>query len=198
MKALFITFWITSVTAGSAWLWNYELTRGRKGEAPPRWQSSSQLVLDDNRHNLLVSLHPHCPCSRATVEELSRILAHTGERMKVHALLFAPENAAEEWFESALVDRLRQLPHTTISRDVEGRHAAARGALTSGDAQLYGPDETLLFHGGVTVARGHAGDSAGSAAVIAAVNKGLPAEVRNPVKTPVYGCQLQGAKERVP
>lgn len=197
MKVVFITLWILSVTAGSAWLWSYELTAGRKGDAPLRWESSPQLVLDGNRHNLVISLHPHCPCSRATVEELSRILAHTGARLKVHALLFAPEDAAPEWFESALVDRLLKLPHTAISTDVAGRHAAARGALTSGDAQLYAPDETLIFHGGVTIARGHAGDSPGSAAVIAAVNNSVPEE-RAAVKTPVYGCQLHGAKERAP
>jgi hypothetical protein len=52
---------------------------------------------------------------------------------------------------------------------------------------LYLPTGELAFHGGVTVGRGHAGESPGRTAIEAIVtNSGVPATT-----TPVYGCSLE-------
>jgi hypothetical protein len=59
-------------------------------------------------------------------------------------------------------------------------------AETSGDALLYDEHGRLLFSGGITVARGHAGDNAGLGAIEALVRGDT--NVRR--QTPVFGCAL--------
>jgi hypothetical protein len=81
-----------------------------------------------------------------------------------------------------------RLPDVTILRDDEGREAQRFGSATSGQTYAYAPDGTLAFSGGITGARGHAGDNAGRASLV---------EVLNDQRTrarglSVYGCPLFG------
>jgi hypothetical protein len=70
--------------------------------------------------------------------------------------------------------------------DEGGAEARRFGATTSGHAVLYSPDGRLLFRGGLTGARGHAGDNANLDA-LAAVLDGAPSPHIN---VPVFGCPL--------
>jgi hypothetical protein len=45
----------------------------------------------------------------------------------------------------------------------------------------------LLFSGGITPARGHEGDSAGSDAIVELVKGRIPSNV---IREPVFGCTL--------
>jgi len=189
MKPLLIATWTIVVVAGLSVLGSYQGQRGRTGQAPLAYPSNASFIPAHNQFNLILSLHPHCPCSSATVEELSKILAHTGASMRVHILMFAPAGADANWTQTSLSDMAGRLPNTEIAVDVDGKQAKRLGALTSGDTQLYAPapDGRLLFHGGITSARGHAGDNAGADAIIAFVN-GAPARTS---ETPVFGCEIQ-------
>ena len=51
---------------------------------------------------------------------------------------------------------------------------------------LYDAGGQLRFSGGITPARGHAGDNAGRSAIVALVESASSA----PVETPVFGCSL--------
>jgi hypothetical protein len=51
---------------------------------------------------------------------------------------------------------------------------------------MYDRDGRLLFQGGITISRGHAGDNPGRSALVALLNHELVSEV----ETPVYGCSL--------
>src|SRR4051794_743764 len=50
----------------------YSQTPGSKGVAPALWPTSSSLQIDSTRLNLIMFLHPHCPCSRNSVDELEK------------------------------------------------------------------------------------------------------------------------------
>ncbi len=90
------------------------------------------------------------------------------------------------------IERLaRSLPNVEIVLDPEGIVAKRFRVRTSGHVLLYGAGERLLFSGGITDVRGHAGASAGGQAVLAA----LRGEVSERRTTPVYGCSLFGATE---
>jgi len=78
------------------------------------------------------------------------------------------------------------------------RHRAARrrwaeakrfGAETSGQTLLYDERGTLAFSGGITGSRGHAGDNAGRASLLALINRS-DADRRG---SSVFGCPLFSA-----
>jgi hypothetical protein len=58
--------------------------------------------------------------------------------------------------------------------------------VTSGQTFLYDARGTLLFSGGITGARGHAGDNAGRASIVALLNRAGAATT----STNVFGCSL--------
>src|SRR5262249_1932415 len=53
----------------------YETRPGCAADPPPDWPDRSRLRCDPDRPTLLMFLHPHCPCSRASLEELTVLLA---------------------------------------------------------------------------------------------------------------------------
>jgi hypothetical protein len=71
-------------------------------------------------------------------------------------------------------------------RDDGGAEASLFHAATSGQTALYDAAGNLLFSGGITRARGHAGDNAGLTAVVSLLTSG-ETEERG---TPVFGCPL--------
>lgn len=186
MKPFLVTMWALLVVGGFTALLNYQARPGAKETAPARWQLHTNFSLDQKKFNLIVSLHPQCPCSAATVEELNAILAQTASLMHVQILLFVPAGANPDWARTSLAAGAARLPNTTVTPDVDGVYAAAIGARTSGDSQLFDPDGRLIFHGGITALRGHAGDNAGADAIIARVVKGEASLA----ETPVFGCAI--------
>src|SRR5688500_4480825 len=82
-----IALWAISVAGGSALLWRYEALPGPGADAPRHWPAGSRTAADGRRHTLVLLLHPHCPCSRATVRELALVMAAaTPGRLKAHVL----------------------------------------------------------------------------------------------------------------
>jgi hypothetical protein len=136
---------------------------------------------------LVVALHPKCPCSRATVREVSSIAAACGDRLRVVALLVLPPGAPDDWGGTPLADAARAIPGAVVRLVPAGGAARGFGALTSGHAALYSPAGRLMFTGGMTASRGHGGGGAGARAVLAAVlDGGAPAIAA----APVFGCPL--------
>jgi hypothetical protein len=107
----------------------------------------------------------------------------------VQVLFFQPTGAESNWAKSDLWRHAEVLPHATVRADEAGLEAALFGATTSGHALLFAPDGRLLFSGGLTSARGHAGPSAGGDALAMILRHQLPAVT----ETPVFGCPLANA-----
>jgi hypothetical protein len=68
--------------------------------------------------------------------------------------------------------------------DVGGTEHRRFGARVSGEVYLFQTDGQLVFHGGITAGRGHAGDNLGRSAVESFLREG----VLPPETTPVFGC----------
>jgi hypothetical protein len=82
--------------------------------------------------------------------------------------------------------RAAAIPGVIALRDRDGAKAKSFGAETSGDVIAYGNDGRLLFHGGLTAARGHEGDSFGRQRLLAV----LRGETPDRRDSPVFGCNL--------
>jgi hypothetical protein len=135
---------------------------------------------------LVLLMHPQCPCSRASVAELARLLARVGDRVDTHVLVLAPANQTEHWVRSDLWRAAEALPSVRMTMDARGQEARRFGAMTSGQTLLYDGGGRLQFSGGITVSRGHEGDSVGRTALESLI-AGLPAAA---TATPVFGCSL--------
>lgn len=182
-----MTLWVLVVGAGTIFLWGYENAPGAKSSpVPAAFPAGSGIPRDGARPTLLMFAHPHCPCTRASLAELSRLMTVARGRVAVHVLFIKPAGAGGEWVEGDLWAGAAAIPGVRVAADEGGREAARFGAGTSGLTLLYGADGRLLFSGGITAARGHEGDNAGRDALA-----GLLTDDKGEVsETPVFGCQL--------
>jgi hypothetical protein len=79
-----------------------------------------------------------------------------------------------------------EIPGVTVLSDVDGTEARKFGAETSGHTFLFDHLGRLLFSGGITQSRGHAGDNAGESAIVSLANTRTSSQT----KTFVFGCSL--------
>jgi len=165
---------------------DYENASGSSGNAPSQWISGTSIPLDPVRDTLIMFAHPQCPCTRASIGELNRILAQSGDHIAAHVVFFRPADGSADWTNSELRQSAAAIPGVTVQDDTDNSLARKFGAETSGYVLFYNPKGQLLFRGGITGSRGHAGDNAGESAIIS-LALGKPASV---TRTPVFGCSL--------
>lgn len=178
--------WLGLVGLGFGAVLKYENTPGEAGQAPGNWPVASRLKLDAQLPTLIIFAHPRCPCTRATIEELNRLLVQTHDKVSTQVWFFQPEGLAEDWSRSDLWHNAAAIPGLQVRADIGGQAARQFGAETSGLVLLYNPEGQLLFRGGITGGRGHAGNNAGESTVVALL-QGKSAQLQ---QTPVYGCSL--------
>jgi hypothetical protein len=152
--------------------------------APPSWPLADPRVSE--HFSLVMTLHPQCPCSRASLDELQSILARANRPVDVRILFVVPQGAPEDWLDSPTSSLARSIPGAHVVIDTAGQRATLLGATTSGEVFLYTPDGKLCFHGGITDGRGHEGDNPGMICVEDILCDRVPTTAR----TPVYGCEL--------
>jgi len=174
------------IWAAFAFLQKYEATAGRAANSPKVWPAKCEIPFRSGQANLIMVLHPHCPCSRASIEELAQIMTRCQGRLSSHVFFVKPIQCAVGWERTPLWDRAADIPGVTVSCDEAGAEARRFGAATSGQVLLYQSDGTLVFCGGITGARGHEGDNPGRENVIRFLTQGLGERSW----TPVFGCPL--------
>lgn len=180
--------WAAAVAAGFYRWADYDATPGQSG--PPIHDDTP----DGRAFTLVVYVHPHCPCAAATLAEVAEIAGRAKAACRIRVAFVCPPGAPPGWERTALWDRAAALPGVETAVDAGGAEASRAGAATSGHAVLFGPDGAPRFAGGLTRARGQRGESAGRAAVLAALAGDPPPAAR----TAVFGCPLLDPPERPP
>jgi hypothetical protein len=186
IKSILCTLWLLASAGGFLVILNHQNLFGARSATTGHFPLHSQLTLDPNRSTLIMFAHPQCPCSRASVEELNRLLARCEGKVAAHVWFFKPDAFSPDWARADLWKSASRIPGVTVREDRNGAEARLFGATTSGYVLLYDSRGELLFKGGITGSRGHAGDNAGEAA-IASLLMGKDSSLR---ETPVYGCAL--------
>jgi hypothetical protein len=186
--AAMLAIWTPAVGFGIHKLMQYAYTPGRPAVAAPVWPANPWIALAPNRPTLLVFAHPRCPCSRATVGELARIVALHKDGVSVAIFFYAPSTETPGWARTDLWRDASAIPGVRAIQDRDGAAARVFGAFTSGETLLFDKDGRLAFHGGITPARGHAGDSSGRDAILSLL-AGKPAATNS---SPVFGCSIRG------
>ena len=182
----FAACWMICIVAGLSVLWSWENTPGAAGDAPARWPAGSGLSRAADTPTLILFAHPQCACTRESLGEFAEILARATARPRTYIVFLKPIGFGLDWEKTDLWRAAVKLPGVTVVRDDDGREATRFGVITSGQTVLYDQSGALLFSGGLTGARGHAGDNAGRASLVSLLNQGgtdLSA-------TSVFGCPL--------
>ena len=165
---------------------NYDYAAAAPGTPPEKWPISAQISRTPGLASIVVVAHPHCPCTRATVEELARLMAVLHNKAIATVVFVRPPGFSEDWEKTDLWRDAARIPDVTVLSDVNGMETSLFGAQASGQTMLYDAAGNLRFSGGITASRGHAGDSPGRSAILSIVNTGNSAKFQ----TSVYGCSL--------
>jgi hypothetical protein len=179
---LIATGWVGLLAAGFSGLLKYESAPGANSAGAPAQNAEFS---DGKTFSLVMALHPHCPCSRASVGELEKIYSHAHDQIRITVLAFKPKDEPDSWIKSSTVRELGKM-NARIVVDGDGAVAKELGLATSGQALLYNPEGKLLFNGGITSARAHSGDNLGEDSILQLVHGG-ESTVNS---TPVFGCPI--------
>lgn len=180
------------VAGGFRVLLNYESKPGAVANVPKSWPGS-QVPLATDRMTLVMLAHPHCPCTEASMSELAEIMAHVQGQAVAYVLFARPTDAGADWDDTTLRRTAATIPGVTVVSDTDGVEARRFGAETSGHTLLFAPSGELLFSGGITASRGHAGDNVGQSAIVSLVHH----EPNVQRETFVFGCALPNAGKSV-
>jgi hypothetical protein len=195
MRRSILVLWLGILALGFGYLMRYSGTAGEPAQAQAMWPTASHAPRVSNRYVLVTFGHPRCPCTRATIGELERLVPHFRERVTAMVYFENPNTGTPNWRDEMLWNSVQAIPGVTVSYDEDSREARLFGARTSGQTFLYSPEGQLLFSGGITPERGHMGDSVGRAAILQAIRGDTwPVQA---IQTPVYGCSLK-KPERAP
>lgn len=141
-----------------------------------------------DRTVLLMFVHPRCPCSRASLGELERLMSRAPGTCDVGLVFYKPAHAPDDWVKTGLYTDA-QRAGWQIHIDPDGRLAERFGATTSGHILIYDASGRLCFSGGVTGSRGHWGDNYNESSALSVLKNGWSGASIHPV----YGCPLQSA-----
>ena len=180
-----LSFWCAGLAAGAIALWRYSGTPGEAKPAPSAWPANGLIPRKPGRVTLVMLAHPHCPCTRASLAELERLMARGDADAWV--LFLSPAGTPTKWNETPLWQVAAAIPGVHPMADPEGNVAKIFGAETSGHVLLYDGSGLLRFSGGITAARGHEGPSAGGDAVTEILRGGEPEQSH----ALTFGCALQ-------
>src|SRR2546423_15284646 len=106
---LVLLLWAGLIVAGYAWLLRYNFAAGNTLTAPGRLPPPFGSPGGSRRPQLFIALHPRCPCSRATVAELAKILSRAPNAGDVTVLMYRPADRGESWLQGPLLDECRRM-----------------------------------------------------------------------------------------
>lgn len=186
--------WLAAIGGCLWWQFGYETTPGPSGQSTVR---PVALAAEPGRSQIVMALHPQCPCTRATLAELEVALR---KLPSPDVVLLTATYGDRTWLSSDMCRKARAIPNMRIVEDFQGRLAATLGMHTSGHIVAYNGDGDLVFSGGITFGRGVPGSNDGLAALLAALSLNTNASQGGMVPGykvptyPVFGCSLDNGE----
>lgn len=184
--AALVAVWFTAAIFGIASLHRYSGTPAPVGRSQVRWPVSSQIKPSPRKATFVLFLHPHCPCSRASVAVMNEIVTQFPSAAEYHAVFVRPTGVNDDWAETDLFRKCKSMVGLVTSIDEDGSEAKKFGAKASGQTYIYDADHRLAFSGGITPGRGMEGKGEERTMVESALSKKLS----SPLHSPTFGCAL--------
>jgi hypothetical protein len=187
---MIVTAWGILAGLGMLQLQVYQSKADAAAQAPEEWPKDLGTFRSDGCLSIIVFVHPHCPCSSATLRELERLVARIGENSQATVVFWHPQGVAADWNKGSLWAQAQRIPGVRVIDDRDSALTRRFGVRTSGQALAYDAAGRLKFSGGITAARGHSGDNAGADAVLAIAKM---TDELSRTCSPVFGCSLTEA-----
>ncbi|PQO45433.1 hypothetical protein [Blastopirellula marina] len=183
--------WVIAVVGVLGSMIAYGGMAGAQLPAPKFWPNDTTIARSLDKPTLLVFLHPECPCSRATLDNLEPVIRDRDIAVVVICLGQLDLDSCEDLDHlggcHSQLRRWSQYSNVNLVSDPVGQESDRFGAATSGYCLLFDGKGQLLYRGGVTSSRGHRGANAGVASLTTILDRSGPATDTYPV----YGCPLQ-------
>jgi hypothetical protein len=188
---IFFVVYAAAVALGFGLLWAHEYEIGSSSIAPARIPVGTTLEQTSGRALVVMSVHPHCPCTARSLDTLERLWSRRAADAAVDLaiLLTIPRGETPDFATGSTADRARSISGARVVVDVDGGLSDRFGAAASGQVAAYRASGELCFSGGLTVSRSHGGDSSG-VDVLHALLRGENSS-EDAVTTAVFGCSLQ-------
>ncbi len=177
--------WAATVAAAYQAIRRFESTPGSAAIAPVSWPARSAVPRTRGEWTLVMLVHPHCSCSRASVKELEAVLEKAPRSVQPYVLVFRPREFPAGWERTDVYTSATRVRRARVIVDRDGREARLFGGFTSGQTFLYDGDGKLRFEGGITSLRGHEGLNSGRTGIIRIANTQSGTGTH-----PVFGCAI--------
>jgi len=115
--------WLLTIVGGNGFLLNYGNTPGVAAAAPSDWPAGSVIEPAKDKMTLVLIAHPRCPCTRATLGELSRLMPQAHGRLTTYVLFVKPKGFPIDWEKTDLWKDASAIPDVYVSLDEEGVEA---------------------------------------------------------------------------
>lgn len=183
--------WIGMIVIGTAISATYDSKPGDQGFTPAFAVSKhdvEQAKLSKTKSHIIMFVHPKCPCSRASMSELRKLMENFPD-LKATVFFYKPAEAMSGWEQTELWKMASSIKNITIKIDIDGQKAKSYRIVTSGEVLLYDASERLVFSGGITGTRGHVGENDGEGTLEKILNKEYNTATRK-FSAPVFGCRI--------
>lgn len=177
--------WAGTIAMAFEAIRRFESTPGLPASAPRAWPAATIVPRTPGTWSLVMLVHPHCSCSRASVQELAEIVEKAPRSVQTTVLVYRPREMAAGWERTNVYDAATRVRRARVLIDDDGAEARNFGGFTSGQTFLYDGDGRLRFAGGVTSLRGHAGLNRGRVDVIR-----IASQRSGDGSHPVFGCAI--------
>lgn len=179
--------WFSVVVGSTIFLVRYENTPAESNVSYPNiFPAESRIKRSSNLPTLIFFSHPKCPCTRASLRELSKLMTDVNGKLQVVIVFIKPADVSEDWVETDLLRSAEAIPNVQVLIDENKYETNIFNAQTSGLNLLYDQNGDLRFNGGITSGRGHEGDNAGRNAIFEIVTKSQ----EELIETGIFGCPL--------
>ena len=142
------TLWLATVAAAYEAVRRFETTPGLPASAPRAWPATTAVARTAGTWSLVMLVHPHCSCSRASVSELAEIVEKVPRNVQTTVLVYRPHQMKAGWERTNVVDAATRIRRAKVMLDVDGAQARIFGGFTSGQTFLYDDEGRLRFGGG--------------------------------------------------
>src|SRR5262249_16785821 len=114
-----VATWVVAVGFGLTWLTRYETASGREAQPPKTWPAESCGPHMAGQPTLLMFVHPRCPCSRASLEELGALVDECSQRAQTCVVLYRPAGSPSGWEKTGLWKQASSLPGVRVFCDAD-------------------------------------------------------------------------------
>ena len=184
--AFIVCLWLGLIAVGNSILLNYNNQADQTNNHPTTWPANSKITPSSKQPTLLMFIHPKCPCTRASLEELNRLLTNFPDSLNCHVVFFKADATEADWHRTDLWQKANKMKNLQVDLDEKGEEAKLFSVKSSGRVLLYDTNAHLLFSGGLTASRGHEGDNIGRTSIEYYLRTGQMKED----SAPSFGCAL--------